>query len=145
MLQSQKHSIHDLLEIICNYFEDSLTGLNNRNKYNQILDKHGNQVVLKTGTVFFDLNGLKKMNDTYGHEAGDKLIKNAAKLIGSVFGEDAFRIGGDEFTVVMIDIERDAFTAKVEEVLQQMKEAGISTSAGMAWHDGDPGNRRYRH
>lgn len=131
----EKQARNELLNRLS--FEDSLTGLNNRNKYNQILDKHGNQVVLKTGTVFFDLNGLKKMNDTYGHEAGDKLIKNAAKHIGSVFGEDAFRIGGDEFTVVMIDIEKDVFTAKVEEALQQMKEAGISTSAGMAWHDGD--------
>lgn len=118
-------------------FEDSLTGLNNRNKYNQILDKYGEKVVTRTGTAFFDLNGLKKMNDTYGHEAGDALIRNTAKHIGAVFDEDAFRIGGDEFTVVMIDVDENEFNQKVQDTITQLNADGISIAAGRAWHDGD--------
>lgn len=132
-LEKQKRS--ELLNKLS--FEDSLTGLHNRNKYNQVLDKYGERIVKRTGTAFFDLNGLKKMNDTYGHEAGDELIRNAAKHIGAVFGDFAFRIGGDEFTVVMRDTDQYEFESKVKLVAQQMKEAGISIAAGMAWHDGD--------
>lgn len=118
-------------------FEDSLTGLYNRNKYNQILDKYGERIVRRTGTAFFDLNGLKRMNDTYGHEAGDELIRNTAHHIGAVFAGDAFRIGGDEFTIVMIGVDRSEFEAKVQLAAQQMRDDGISIATGMAWHDGD--------
>lgn len=118
-------------------FEDSLTGLYNRNKYNQILDKYGERIVRRTGTAFFDLNGLKKMNDTYGHEAGDELIRNTAHHIGAVFAGDAFRIGGDEFTIVMIGVDQSEFEAKVQLAAQQMRDDGISIATGMAWHDGD--------
>ena len=118
-------------------FEDSLTGLNNRNKYNQILDKYGNRIVKRTGTAFFDLNGLKRMNDTHGHEAGDALIRNTARLIGDVFHEHAFRIGGDEFTVVMIGIDQHEFEQMVSDAGRRLTDAGISISTGVAWHDGD--------
>lgn len=118
-------------------FEDSLTGLNNRNKYNQILDKYGDRIVRRTGTAFFDLNGLKRMNDTYGHEAGDELIRNAAKHIWNTFEGDAFRIGGDEFTVVMIGVDQYEFEQKVKDTALQMKDDNISIATGMSWHDGD--------
>ncbi len=118
-------------------FEDSLTGLNNRNKYNQILDKYGDRIVRRTGTAFFDLNGLKRMNDTYGHEAGDELIRNAAKHIWNTFEGNAFRIGGDEFTVVIIGVDQYEFEQRVKDTVQQMKDDNISIATGMSWHDGD--------
>lgn len=132
-LEKQKNS--ELLNRLS--FEDSLTGLYNRNKYNQILDKYGERIVRRTGTAFFDLNGLKKMNDTYGHEAGDTLIRNTAEHIKAVFQDCAFRIGGDEFTVVMLDTDQMEFEQKVRQTAERMKEDGISIATGMAWHDGD--------
>lgn len=131
----EKQARNELLNRLS--FEDSLTGLNNRNKYNQILDKYGDRIVGRTGTAFFDLNGLKRMNDTYGHEAGDELIRNAARHIRDTFGKDAFRIGGDEFTVVMIGVDQYEFEQKVKDTAQQMKEDDISIATGMSWHDGD--------
>lgn len=80
--------------------KDMLTGCQNRNSYNQFFeelsDYEGYQV------IGFDLNDLKKCNDTRGHQAGDAYIIDAAKLIGEVFGDlgPVYRIGGDEFSVL---------------------------------------------
>ena len=53
-------------------------------------------------TVYvFDLNGLKGINDKYGHESGDMAITDAAEVLKTVFGkENLYRIGGDEFIAV---------------------------------------------
>jgi len=50
----------------------------------------------------FDVNGLKHMNDTYGHEYGNMLIKDTARILQAVFGKDRiYRVGGDEFVVIV--------------------------------------------
>ena len=52
------------------------------------------------------INDLKKVNDTYGHEYGDKLIQNAAMILKKVWGKrSVFRIGGDEFAVLLFDMD----------------------------------------
>ena len=54
------------------------------------------------GLVFFDLNNLKTMNDTYGHEAGDRYIKGACRLICTTYKHSpVYRIGGDEFVAIL--------------------------------------------
>ena len=85
-------------------YTDAMTGIRNKAAY---LDKV-KELDLRIGehmasfTVFvFDVNGLKLMNDTLGHEAGDMLIKDAAGILKAVFVEDRiYRIGGDEFVVI---------------------------------------------
>ena len=56
-----------------------------------------------------DLNGLKNVNDAFGHAAGDTLIKGTAIVISDIYGEKGhcYRIGGDEF-VVIIDADKDS-------------------------------------
>lgn len=81
---------------------DVLTGLNNRRAFENRLNS------LKTeewaGTIFADLNGLKRINDTQGHHAGDQLIIDFGRLAESCFPEnDIFRISGDEFVVLSTD------------------------------------------
>ena len=84
---------------------DSLTGLRNTTSYKRWAIKHDEEIDNKTanfGVVVFDLNQLKKTNDTYGHDVGDKLIATAAKVISDVFKRSpVFRIGGDEFLAVL--------------------------------------------
>ena len=84
---------------------DSLTGLRNTTSYKNWmaeLDKEIKNKTAKFGIVIFDLNQLKKTNDTYGHDVGDKLIVAAAKAISDVFkGSPVFRIGGDEFLAIL--------------------------------------------
>jgi len=88
---------------------DSLTGLYNRNYFEQtirLLDEKGIRPVT---VLICDLDGLKAVNDCLGHRQGDDLLQKAAALIQKVFpGEKAFRIGGDEFAVIMPAKNREA-------------------------------------
>ncbi len=106
---------------------DALTGLFSRYSYIQALNEYNQADTLpRTLTVFsFDINGLKIVNDTKGHKAGDELICGAAACISSAVGTNGkcFRIGGDEF-VAILDINRD----QVPVILQSL------TAAQNAWH-----------
>lgn len=84
---------------------DSLTGLRNTTSYKRWAEECNKEIANKTanfGVVVFDLNQLKETNDTYGHNAGDKLIVTAATVISDVFKRSpVFRIGGDEFLAII--------------------------------------------
>lgn len=76
---------------------DPLTGLQSRNAYSKMLknlDQTG--MPFDFGVIMIDVNGLKQVNDTMGHEAGDELICGAAECIKRALGS-GYRIGGDEF------------------------------------------------
>ncbi len=83
-------------------YHDQLTGLYNRTAYMDYISQES-FIVEKCIVAVFDLNNLKKCNDTLGHNAGDQYIKECANLIQSVFGDigRCYRIGGDEFSVVI--------------------------------------------
>ena len=69
------------------------------------------------GVIFADLNGLKKMNDSCGHSAGDLLLQNAAKILKEVFPNDEiFRAGGDEFMVLMRNTTEEVLAKKEKEI-----------------------------
>lgn len=83
-------------------YTDGLTGLYNRAKCKLIFDELDS--AKENYTIFsFDLNGLKNINDTYGHSAGDRLIIACSDFLKDVFEEygDVIRMGGDEFVVVL--------------------------------------------
>lgn len=81
---------------------DQLTGLLNRRSFEVVLEEL-RTTKYPVSVVVLDVNGLKRMNDHYGHKAGDQLIRNAGDCIKTAFGEygKCFRTGGDEFTVIM--------------------------------------------
>ena len=95
--------------------KDLQTGLFNRNAYDRLIysDKDFSGMAI----VAFDINNLKKCNDTLGHEAGDRLICNASDLIMRYFGKnsDIYRIGGDEFCSVIKCRDKKDIIAKVKE------------------------------
>ncbi len=83
---------------------DQMTGFLNRRAYetdvlNAAKDALGQEYVY----VSMDLNGLKEVNDSHGHEAGDRLIKGAAECMAKVFSKygNIYRIGGDEFAAIL--------------------------------------------
>ncbi len=84
---------------------DALTGLGNRRAYDERLAveaerarRYGRQLAV----VLLDLDGFKRVNDELGHPAGDDVLRGVAELLaGSRLADDAFRIGGDEFAVLM--------------------------------------------
>lgn len=84
---------------------DVLTGLYNRYAFEKTVNMSEPHFIIKDLTVFsFDINGLKITNDTYGHEAGDELIKAAATIIDKNFSPygRCYRIGGDEMVALLI-------------------------------------------
>ena len=92
--------------------KDLLTGCYNRNAYSEdvaeVEDKNGLQI------IGFDLNDLKKCNDTKGHKAGDKYIIDAAKVICEIFGDlgKVYRVGGDEFCIIAKDVAEEVLKSK---------------------------------
>lgn len=85
-------------------FHDSLTGLKNRAAYEEILtkelEKNQNDT---TALIMFDLDNFKLINDYFGHDYGDELLKLVGAKVESVIGKNnkVFRLGGDEFAVIM--------------------------------------------
>lgn len=116
---------------------DGMTGLLNRSKYNAIIsEKHcmDDQV----GVIYWDINFLKQINDTKGHDAGDKLILTVAHSIELHMNDKdkAYRIGGDEFVMIMEGADNDYVLNKIKEwektiaQLQKTVDMEISVSVG---------------
>lgn len=91
---------------------DGMTGVGNKAAYLELVREINEKIAAGTAAfsiAVFDVNGLKSMNDDYGHETGDRMIVGAADCIKRVFGKkNVFRIGGDEFIAVLPDLtEKD--------------------------------------
>ncbi len=114
-------------------YKDVLTNLYNRNKYINVVESYAGFMAKRVGIIYMDLNGLKRINDQEGHEAGDRFIKRAAEEILSVFPENSYRIGGDEFVVLLIGIDKNVFEEKLNTLKANTKEKNISISFGSAW------------
>lgn len=85
--------------------EDRLTGLKNRMAFEEYLTELQSKAAAfkNVALAFMDLNQLKEVNDSYGHNAGDELLIAAARCIQNTFGAEGncYRIGGDEFCVII--------------------------------------------
>lgn len=113
---------------------DALTGLNNRRSYLEYLRKSdvGNDF-RSTAVAFIDINGLKKVNDSRGHKAGDQLIRSVADILKMNFSADTiFRIGGDEFVVIIRGISSEAFEQRINK-LNGMWCEEVSAAVGHVW------------
>jgi len=104
----------ELVELSSGYHRlattDSLTGLMNRHKFQQQLDEaiqDAKQKSVHVALLSIDMDGFKDINDTLGHLVGDDTLREIARRLASVAGfEKAYRLGGDEFCVIMSDLER---------------------------------------
>ncbi len=130
---------------------DAMTGVRNKFAYTENETAINEQIrsgeIQNLGVVVGDINGLKYVNDTQGHAAGDKLIKDACALICEYFKQGAvFRIGGDEFAVILqgkgyetMHETIDALNAKVERNIQ---ENGVVVSIGHSHLNADDSQLR---
>ena len=127
---------------------DSLTGLPNRRTFESTLADCivQNSPVRSILAVFFiDLDGFKQINDSYGHEAGDQLLKKVALTISksSARATKVARLGGDEFTILLTDVKRieevKHFASRLTLMLQESVsikgvKTEVSASIGIAMH-----------
>lgn len=104
-------------------FLDPLTDIQNRMAYNRYISR--DDISLEhLAIAAFDLNDLKKCNDTLGHEKGDIYIKTMAKILEDVFSGvgQAYRMGGDEFTVLVPKAHEEMMENLVLRVSEELKE-----------------------
>ena len=80
---------------------------------------------------------LKRVNDNQGHKAVDELICRAAYAAEGIFGEQVYRIGGDEFVVLCPDLEEHLFRKKIELLRREMDRVQVSVSIGAVWREKD--------
>ena len=112
---------------------DALTDLGNRSSFNSTINMLEG-IDEQVGICFMDINGLKMVNDNEGHEAGDKLIIEAANTIASVFKKKyCYRIGGDEFVAIVPQIDKEHFEELVEKFRKKNKK--VSMAMGALWHE----------
>lgn len=104
---------------------DVLTGLYNRTFYETELTRLSTGRRYPVSIIVVDLDGLKSTNDTYGHAAGDKMIRKAATIIKQAFRADDLvaRTGGDEFTVLLPETDKSGLAAAVKRIENSLAEA----------------------
>ena len=141
-------------------FTDELTGLSNRTAFREDLEKRmgqdkttGTDKILPTVVFMFDLNDLKKCNDTYGHDYGDQYIRMAADSLKKIFTQEGqcYRIGGDEFCAWAPYSSLDAINEKLSLLEQDVKELNkkgfvvtVSIAVGYAiYEEGEDGGGLY--
>ena len=125
-------------------YTDPLTGVKSKHAYLESVAKLdvgiSKGTVNEFGVIVFDINGLKIVNDTYGHEEGDKYIQKGCNLICHIFCHSpVFRIGGDEFVVILEDNdfrEREALIWEFDKRIEENQESGdVVVSNGIAIFD----------
>ena len=113
-----------------NYLEDYATKAYSRVK------RHNNKLIL----IFIDLDNFKQVNDTFGHEAGDEVLKKVSEIFREIFRQYDIivRYGGDEFIILIEDIKYDEAALKilldkmVKRIEKNLKKFNISASYGIA-------------
>ena len=134
--KKQEEELRHAAEIERKSMIDPMTGCRNRLAltwaYEGQYETHSS-----IGIVSCDLNGLKRQNDRGGHEAGDRFITNVANLLLSIYGQDSvYRVGGDEFVMVLLSVEQYAFEDLLRRTRLESQEKQLSISLGFAFsHD----------
>lgn len=112
---------------------DSMTGLHNRGFFELKMQELDTEENLPVSLIYIDLNGLKMMNDTFGHASGDKLILKVAEVLkeNCQKGDVAARVGGDEFCVLLPQTKLDEakrLAGKLKEEFSRYKINSVSCS-----------------
>lgn len=107
-------------ELLHMSYNDDLTKVGNRRFFADTIQKMTDEDAV--GFVYCDVTGLKRLNDSEGHQAGDKLLLQVTSILKEVFSkEQIFRLGGDEFVVLFRSSDYDLFQDKVLQIMFQHK------------------------
>ena len=114
-------------------YHDVLTSFYNRNRYIQDVDGLTGQSV-PVGVIYVDVNGLKEVNDHFGHAAGDRVLTRCAQTIRRICKKGSFyRIGGDEFVIIYTGIGKTNFYEIVRELRSNFQGETCRAAIGTQW------------
>lgn len=125
-------------------FHDALTGLYNRNYFEEEFNKLNDSVDVPIALILCDLDNLKIVNDSLGHDNGDQMIIHVGKLLASLIDRNSFaaRIGGDEFVIILknktfFDLKQLIITLmnEIEEYNKCLIDYAINMSIGSAYNE----------
>lgn len=128
MLRYTIMSCHDdevrIAELTYRKDTDGLTGLASKEKYNELVQHHY-PLVKQVSVIFWDVNNLKRINDEYGHDAGNQAVQAlAAAMYGMMTDRiKAFRYGGDEFIMVIENPDTSEAQTIIEDVRKELEKA----------------------
>ena len=110
-------------------YTDSLLNIYNRRAYDELLAQ--NNSYNNIGVAFVDANGLGIVNNKYGYQRGNELLKTVVKSLTDNFrSSDIYRIGGDEFIVICPNIDKELFNEKIVNSELAMGETKYSATYG---------------
>lgn len=119
-------------------YYDQLTGANNRHALDKLYKTYDSNK--NAGILFVDVMGLKKVNDTYGHAQGDKLLIDAYTLLTMYFDKKTvYRVGGDEFVAISFDMSKEEFEANIRNLRILMEQGEVRMALGSVWADRESG------
>jgi PAS domain S-box/diguanylate cyclase (GGDEF) domain len=125
-------------------FHDALTGLYNRNYFEEEFNRLNSEVDIPIALILCDLDNLKIVNDSLGHDNGDQMIIHVGKLLASLVDCDGFaaRIGGDEFVIILknmtfFDLKQliVMLTNEISEYNKCLVDYSINMSIGSAYNE----------
>lgn len=115
---------------------DSLTGLLNRNYFERTIENLDKNEYRNVACVYIDANGLHNINNRFGHEAGDNMLKAVAQALQSKFGSDkTYRIGGDEFVAFTFGDSEKQIEENIESIKNDIEKQGYSISYGVSFSE----------
>ena len=134
-----QRSTHKALNAIRLALTDPLTGLGNHRHFHERLQRELAQAEDHAGMVslcFLDIDDFKRVNDQFGHPAGDRVLSQVASRLRQ--GGESFRLGGDEFAVLLVGMDEQLALATTQSIVQRIadtelgKAGAITVSAGVA-------------
>lgn len=118
-------------------YHDLLTNALNRNAFMDVLSQFSPGQYASAGIIYIDINGMKEINDFYGHHQGDKiLITTVAKVFNLFKPDELFRIGGDEFVIITYDLTETDFYEKfnlLRNIFCEKTNLPFSIATGSCW------------
>ena len=115
---------------------DLLTGLLNRNSYQKRILEYPKKYTESIACIYADANGLHELNNSQGHEAGDRMLQCVARLLQDNFGAaDTYRIGGDEFVAFDLDRPKEQILDKIKGIDKELERRGYHISVGVHWEE----------
>lgn len=117
---------------------DDLTGLGNRKKSRQMVEWLEQQYQEEFGIVTVDIDSLRNINNAYGYEWGDHMLRYVAQTLVKCFGDYVYRVGDDEFVAFCLDIRKSEFEEEVRKLQKIAKwDEQLQIAIGSSWFEGE--------